>query len=331
MSLDDTDVFNLAPTRRRFLGQISRAGGVAGTGIFGGCATSGELASESVTVRIGSKPFTEQKILGYLAYERLRRIDWVRAVDEIGAGNSLSNWEATAAGDQHLYWEYTGTAWLQLPPRHERQITDPESLFEHVQADADSRRLQLADPAPFSNEYVIVADASWADQGDITTISDLAAHIRNGSDSPGVAVNEEFYHREDGWCGLTIHYGIETAAGEPFQTDPFIVTSIGLTYELLEQDRVQIASGFATDPQLDRSSVTVLEDDRDYFLPYQPAPIAYAPLIDEHPEIFERLSPVVAALDKSTIRGLNSRVLRDGDHPFTVATQSLETEVLDDA
>jgi osmoprotectant transport system substrate-binding protein len=318
-------------TRRQYLGQIGRVGGVGAAALLGGCASNQQPDTESVTVRIGSKPFTEQKILGYLAYERLRRIDWIRAVDEIGAGNSLSNWEATAAGDQHLYWEYTGTAWLQLPPRHERRITDPESLFERVQADADSQRLQLADPAPFSNEYVIVADARWAERADVTTISDLAAHIRNGGDSPGVAVNEEFYHREDGWRGLAAYYGIETATSEPFQTEPFIITSIGLTYELLEQDRVQIASGFATDPQLIRSSVTVLEDDHDYFLPYQPAPIAYAPLIDEHSEVFERLSPVVSALDKSTIRGLNSRVLLDGDHPFAVATQFLETEVLGDA
>jgi osmoprotectant transport system substrate-binding protein len=321
----------MPPMRRRFLRQIGRAGGVAVTGILGGCAKSEQPESESVTVRIGSKPFTEQKILGYLAYERLRRIEWVRAVDEIGAGNSLSNWEETAAGEQHLYWEYTGTAWLQLPPRHERRITDPKSLFEQVQADANSQRLQLADPAPFSNEYVIVADARWAERTDVSTISDLAAHIRNGGDTPGVAVNEEFFHRQDGWRGLASYYEIETANGEPTQTEPFIVTSIGLTYELLKQGRVQIASGFATDPQLNRSTVTVLEDDRDYFLPYQPAPTAYAPLIDEHPEVFEILSPVVSALDKSTMRDLNSRVLRDGEHPFAVATQFLEGEVLDDA
>ncbi|WP_276274249.1 glycine betaine ABC transporter substrate-binding protein [Haloarcula litorea] len=321
----------MPPMRRRFLGQIGRAGGVAVTGILSGCAKSEQPESESVTVRIGSKPFTEQKILSYLAYERLRRIDWIRAVDEIGAGNSLSNWEATASGDQHLYWEYTGTAWLQLPPRHDRRITDPESLFERVQADADSQRLQLADPAPFSNEYVIAADARWAEQTEISTISDLAAHIRNGGDTPGVAVNEEFFHRQDGWRGLASYYEIETANGEPIQTEPFIVTSIGLTYELLEQGRVQITSGFATDPQLNRSTVTVLEDDRDYFLPYQPAPTAYAPLIDEHPEVFEILSPVGSALDKSIMRNLNSRVLLDGEHPFAVATQFLEGEVLDDA
>lgn len=88
---------------RRFLEQIGGAGCVAVTGILGRYAKREQPESESVTVRIGSKPFTEQKILGYLAYERLRRIDWVRAVDEIGAENSVSNWKKPAAGGQCLY------------------------------------------------------------------------------------------------------------------------------------------------------------------------------------------------------------------------------------
>jgi len=53
----------MSSTRRRFLGQIGRAGGVAVTGILGGCTNREQLESEAVTVRIGSKPFTEQKIL----------------------------------------------------------------------------------------------------------------------------------------------------------------------------------------------------------------------------------------------------------------------------
>ncbi|MFC7164817.1 glycine betaine ABC transporter substrate-binding protein [Halospeciosus flavus] len=118
---------------------------------------------------------------------------------------------------------------------------------------------------------------------------------------------------------------------ETLESETFIVTSIGLTYELLEQGQVQIASGFATDPQLDRSTITVLKDDRDYFLPYQPAPTAYAPLIDDHPGIFEELSPVVSALDKPTMRNLNKQVLIDGDHPFAVATRFLNEEVAADA
>jgi len=318
-------------TRRQYLGRAGRAGGVGAAALLGGCASNQQSDTESVSVRIGSKPFVEQKILGYLAYQRLQSVDWIRAVDEIGSGNSLSNWEETAAGQQHLYWEYTGTAWMQLPPRHETRITDPHELFERVQSDAHSQELKLAEPASFSNEYVIVADTAWTEQTGVSTISELGAHLRDVGSIPRIAVNEEFFHRQDGWPGLASYYDVSTEDREQLESETFIVTSIGLTYELLEQGRVEIASGFATDPQLNRSTITVLEDDRDYFLPYQPAPTAYAPLIDDYPEIFEELSPVASALNKPTMRDLNKRVLIDGEHPFTVATQFLDEEIADDA
>lgn len=318
-------------TRRQYLGRVGHAGGVSAAAVLGGCASDQQSDSESVSVRIGSKPFTEQRILGYLAYQRLRSVDWIRAIDQIGSGSSLSNWEATATGQQHLYWEYTGTAWIQLPPRHEARITDPDSLFERVQSDAQSQQLRLAEPAPFSNEYVIVADATWAEQTGVSTISELSIHLRNVDRVPEIALNEEFVHRQDGWRGLASYYDVSTEKRETLESEAFIVTSIGLTYELLEQGRAQIASGFATDPQLDRSTITVLTDDRDFFLPYQPAPTAYAPRINDYPGIFDELAPVVSALDKPTMRELNGQVLLDGNHPFAVATQFLDEEVADDA
>ncbi|MFC7164609.1 glycine betaine ABC transporter substrate-binding protein [Halospeciosus flavus] len=133
----------------------------------------------------------------------------------MGSGNSLSNWEATAAGEQHLYWEYTGTAWMQLPPRHETRITAPNSLYERVQSDAHSQQLQLAEPASFSNEYVIVADATWAEQTGVSTISELATHLRDVDRIPGIAVNEEFFHRQDGWPGLASYYDVRAEEREP--------------------------------------------------------------------------------------------------------------------
>jgi glycine betaine/choline ABC-type transport system substrate-binding protein len=87
---------------------------------------------------------------------------------------------------------------------------------------------------------------------------------------------------------------------------------------------VQVASGFATDPQLDRPSVVELADDRDYFLPYQPMPAVHAPTAEAYPEILETLAPIAAALDGSTIRRLNRRVLVEDHQPGTVARSYLE-------
>jgi len=310
----------MAPTRRAYL---SRAGGVGSVllgSVLAGCADGTGVGTPSPPeVRVGSKPFAEQEILGQLAYERLREVEEVRAVDEVGYGSSAENWTATADGTKHLYWEYTGTAWRELPPRREIRLTDPAELYERAARDAREQGLRMAPPAPFSNEYVLVADRSWSERTGVATLGEFADHLTAGNTDLAVAVNEEFYRREDAWRGVTGYYGVGPDARSAVESGSFIVTSVGLTYELLADGRAAVASGFATDPQLARDSLVVLADDRDYFLPYQPSPTAHAPTVEAHPVIFDALAPVAAALDESTMRRLNQRVLLDGESPSAVS------------
>jgi osmoprotectant transport system substrate-binding protein len=313
-------------SRREFLERLGATCAVSAAGLSG-CTGSPSVSTGPTTVRVGSKAFAEQRILGYLAYERLRPLDGIQAVDEIGYGDSRENWGATAAGTKHLYWEYTGTAWRELPPRRERRVTDPRRLYELAAADARERGLRMAEPASFSNEYVLVADRDWSERTGVETISDLAAHVDAGNAGFGIAVNEDFYHREDAWEGVTEYYGIGPDARERVESGRFVVTSVGLTYELLRDGRAQVASGFDTDPQLDRDSVRTLEDDREYFIPYQPAPTAHAPTVADHPVLFESLAPVVSALDEATIRDLNREVLLEGRTARTVAAEFLDRTV----
>ncbi|WP_336136124.1 glycine betaine ABC transporter substrate-binding protein [Natronomonas amylolytica] len=313
-------------TRRRYLRRAGRVGGALTAALLSGCSNPVASGSEGAKtpVHVGSKPFTEQRILGYLAYERLRTVDGVRAIDGIGSGDSLANWEATASGDKDLYWEYTGTAWAQLPPRHDERVTDPDRLYEQVRADAETRGIHTAEPAAFSNEYVVVADRTWVEETGVTTLGGLAEYL-DGEAALGVAVNEEFYHRQDGWNGLLDYYGVGADAKTALESEPFVVTSTGLTYELLKRADIRLASGFATDPQLERPSFVVLDDDRDYFLPYQPMPTAHTPTVEARPRILEVLTPVVESLDEATMRRLNRRVLIDERHPNAVAKAHLRS------
>lgn len=313
----------MSSTRRGHLRRIGAIGCSLAAGGLGGCVETDLGDGTARRVRIGSKPFPEQRILGNLAYERLRTVDGVQAINEIGYGTSQENWEAARTGAKDLYWEYTGTAWAQLPPRRDRRVTDPRKLYELVESDAQTRGLRLADPAPFSNAYVLVADRGWSDRTGVTTISGLIAHVADGHTDFGVAINEDFYHRRDAWDGIAAYYGLSDRQRAAVENGTFIVTSVGLTYELIDDGRVQVASGFATDPQLDRSSIVVLEDDRDYFMPYQPVPTAHAPTVDAVPAIFEALAPVVSALDGETIRRLNRRVSVEGRSANAVAKSHL--------
>lgn len=299
--------------------------GAVGVGVSGGCLGRGvgRGTEEPSNVRVGSKSFPEQRVLGYLAYHGLQSVEGIQVVNEIGYGNSRENWEATRTGIKDLYWEYTGTAWSRLPPRRDERIADPDRLYRLVSEDARSQGVRMASPASFSNGYVLIADRDWSERTGVTTISEFATHIGSGDTDFGLALNEDFYHRSDGWSGLVEYYGIGSEPKETLESGTFIITSVGITYELLREDRVQVASGFDTDPQLESRSFVTLRDDREYFLPYQPSPTAHAPTIEEHPGIFDHLRPIVSALDRRAIRRLTRRVIMEDESPSAVARSYL--------
>lgn len=312
----------MASTRRSYLRYIGTLGGATVVGASSGCNANGFRSGSVPKVRVGSKPFTEQLILGSLAYVRLQQIDGVEVVNEIGYGDSLANWDATAAGEKDIYWEYTGTAWIRLPPRRDERITDPAELYERVESDARAEGLRMGEPAPFSNGFRLIADREWSDQHGITTISDLFSYATEQT-NVGIALGQDFYERADGWTALLDHYGVGSETRSILESDPFFVTSIGITYELVADGRVEVASGFETDPHNARESYIELEDDMGFFIPYQPTPTAYAPTAESLP-VFETLSPVAASLDRETMRQLNGQVLFDGERPMAVAQSYLE-------
>ncbi len=314
-------------TRRSYLRRVSQAGSLLAAGALSGCQVNGEPQTAVADIRVASKPFAEQRILGYLAYGRLHGLEGAQVVNEIGYGDSLDNWLATVEGTKDLYWEYTGTAWLRLPPRREERITDRSRLYEHVRTDAKAAGITMGTPAPFSNEFVVVADKEWSEKTGVATMSDLVAHVNAGNADFGMAVGEDFYHREDGWRALSDYYGIDPAARTRLESRA-IVTSIGLTYELLSEGQVAIASGFNTDPHLARDTIVVLEDDRGFFIPYQPAPAVHTPTADAHPNILDLLAPVASTLDEATMRQLNGRAVFDGENPRHIAQSHLRREGL---
>jgi hypothetical protein len=157
-------------------------------------------------VRIGSKNFTEQVVLGEMAAQALEA-EGVRVDRRLDLGGTFVCHRALLAGELDLYPEYTGTAFTAILAR--KPIADPARVRTEV-AQEYARRFGLVWTAPlgFENTFALVMRSAQARELSITKISDLARY----GDRLRPGFGYEFVERADGFRGLAAAYGLKFAA-----------------------------------------------------------------------------------------------------------------------
>ncbi|HAA13977.1 MAG TPA: ABC transporter permease [Cytophagales bacterium] len=107
----------------------------------------------------------------------------------------------------------------------------------------------------------------------------------------------EFIHRGDGYIGLQEHYqGLDLEVKE---------MEIGLMYQALTENNVDLISGFSTDGPIIAYQLRALEDDRGYFPPYHCAPLVRQATLERYSEIREVLNMLENRLSDTAMARLN--------------------------
>lgn len=306
---------------------VKTGSAVMGAGLVGSLAgcLGGIGGGGATQVKVGSKRFTEQEILGYLSVESLTANTDHDIVDETSLGGTTTNFEALKAGDIDTYWEYTGTALLTLPPKHDQPIGDPRETYDVVDKDFnEEHNLDFLKRAPFNNTYVLVANKQWSKQTGVKNLSDFAEHVNAGNTDFTIVLNAEFEQRPDGWPGVAKHYGFDGVL------DQLKVQNMGsgLIYQALGQGDAQVGIGFNTNPKIIKFDLVALKDNKQFFPVYNPAPLVRKDTLEEAPEIKEPLNQIGPTLTTETIRSLNKRVSIDGEDARGVAKEFLSNEGL---
>ena len=128
-------------------------------------------------IKVGSKEFTEQLILGQITNLALEDAGFA-VEDKTNIAGSTKVRAALENGDFDLYWEYTGTAWL-VHLQHEDAITDPQEAYEKVKAEDAENGFVWLDYAPFNNTYTLMMRQNQAEELNIKSLSNLAAYVNN--------------------------------------------------------------------------------------------------------------------------------------------------------
>lgn len=278
------------------------------------CATLYGCSAESGELIIGTKDFTEQYILGYiLALYIEANTDFSTTVirdltsDVIFAG--------LRTGVVDLYVEYTGTI-------HSNYFSffypmTPEEVFRITSNTiAENYGLYMFNPLGFDNSYELAIQRNIAYSYNIRTISDLAAI----SQDLIVGGSPEFLRRSDGFPNLKRLYGLT------FKEE--VIIDHMDRYRALSEDEIQVTEVFTTDGALLSYDIFILEDDKNYFPPYQGVIITRNEILENKPHLQSLLGDLSGLITDHIMRNLNYRVDVLGENPRNVAESFLRDNYL---
>ena len=265
---------------------------------------------------IGSKNFTEQRILGELLAQYIEYNTDLKVDRRLDLGGTFVCHQALTAGQIDAYVEYTGTAFTAILKN--TPINNPRQVYQQVkQAYQEQFKLDLMPPLGFNNTFAIIIRGEDARKLKINTISEAAKFTPNWKAGFGY----EFIERKDGFSGLSKTYDLR------FAESPRVM-DLGLMYRALKEKQVDLVAGNSTDGTIDRLDLVVLKDDRLYFPPYQAAPVVRQETLQKYPQLKLAFNQLAGTISEVDMRGLNYQVEGEGRDIKQVVHNFLQTQNL---
>ena len=246
-------------------------------------------------VVIGSKNFTEQVILGELLAQHIERQTGLEVDRRLNLGGTFICDRALRAGEIDGYVEYTGTAFTAILKN--QPVSDSKEVFLRVKESYENKGMAWMEPLGFANTFAMIVRADDARNLGISTISEAAAFAPEWVAGFGY----EFIEREDGFSGLAKTYNLQ------FSKPPRVM-ELGLIYRALADGQVDFIAGDSTNGLIVALDLFVLGDDKNYFPPYDAAPVFRAAILRKHPELRRALDELTGAISEERMRRMNYEV-----------------------
>jgi glycine betaine/choline ABC-type transport system substrate-binding protein len=288
----------------------------------GSSGSSGESASgneiqkiegaESTTIKVGSKNFTEQYILGEIYSQALEAAGY-KVDKQLDLGSELIAYKALKAGKVDAYPEYTGTALTSFFSVKTADVPrDAQQAYEDAKAGFAKNDITALAPTPFENTYRLgMTKEGAAKAGNPKVISDLKDKAADLS----ITGFPECKQRQDCLLGVEDTYGMKFGK---------FVTS-EQKYQVLDSGDADVAFIFTTDGDLASGKYVVLDDDKKFFPPYNVTfnvrNDVMSKLGDDGKAVIEK---VQEPLTERVMQELNARVDVDKQKPAEVAKAYLQ-------
>lgn len=264
------------------------------------------------TIRIGSKDFTENLVIGEIYALALEdngyKVDRVSNISSSLIHNSLVNKKID------LYPEYTGTGLLSI--LKDKMETNPQKVYDKVKKGYETKfHVTWLNYASANDSQGLVIRADIAKELGIKTISDLQKH----ASELNFASQGEFDQRDDALPGLIKTYG-------PFDWKSSKIYDNSLKYTVLDNKEADVTPAYTSEGQLvNTDKYLLLKDDKQFWPPYNLAPVVRNEVLKANPGIETILNKVSAKLDTATVTKLNAQVDVDGQDYQEVAKAFYKT------
>jgi osmoprotectant transport system substrate-binding protein len=274
------------------------------------------LAQEG-PVRIGSKDFTEQLILGEM-YALLLENAGITTEKRLNLGGTQVAQEALLAGEIDLYPEYTGTGLTVVLGIPIESVTEGTPIAGAATPTGEPGSVDQQVYDIVSEEYLEQFDLVWLDESAFNNTQALAVK-RAFAEERGISTISEL--AEIAGELTIVAYGM--TFGDVVSVAP------GIRYQALEEDQAQVVLAFGTDGQVAGMDLVLLKDDKGLWPPYHVAPVVRNETLTANPGIADALNPVAPLLTDQVMSALNWQV--DGPdklEPADVARAFLEEQGL---
>ncbi|AKG20437.1 glycine betaine ABC transporter substrate-binding protein [Calothrix sp. 336/3] len=268
----------------------------------------------SPTIIIGSKNFTEQVILGELLAQKIESTTKYKVDRRFNLGGTFICHEAVRTGKIDGYVDYTGTALTAI--LKQKPINNPQVVYTQVkQAYQDKFKLAVLPSLGFNNTFAIVIRGEDAKRLQIKTLSQAAKYTPQWQAGFGY----EFIERADGYPGLAKTYGLKFSK-PPQQME------LGLMYQALVEKKVDLVAGSSTDGLIPVFKLTILEDDKQYFPPYEAVPIFNQATLEKYPELITIINQLVGKVSADAMQKMNYLVDKQSRPVEQVVSEFLKSQ-----
>ncbi len=282
-----------------------------------GCGSTTTSNSNGVckgtNVTVGGKLDTEAQLLTKM-YTLLLRNAGCNVTEKARLGTNQIVFNAITSGQIDLYPEFTATglAQLGLTSTHNAQQD-----YQAVKSGYESKyKITWLDASPMNDTYGVCTTKSKAQQLNVTKVSDLIP----------LAKTLIIATPPDGQSDPNVLPGMTTTYGITFKQE--IVQDEAITFQTVQQGAADLNICYTTIGFISADNFVLLQDDKNLFPIYNPAPIVRDELLTKVPGLAGVLNALAPKLTTDVITGLNAQVDVSHKSVTEVATTFLKQQGL---